>query len=81
MAEDNYSIAGAILSPLLSGMCQEDGFAPIPQHIQSQPTNPLLSTSTDYCYLIFRHDLLCTLDANHNNMRQNRQGMTDANDS
>lgn len=81
MAEDKFSVPGAIPSPLLSGMCEEDGFASIPQHICSRVTNPSSSTSSDYRYLIFGHDLLCTLAANHNDMRRNRQGMTAANDS
>ena len=70
MAEDTISVPDDIPSPLLSGMCEEDGFASIPQHVGSRVTNPSSPTSSDYQYLIFGHDLLYTLAANHNAMRR-----------
>ena len=80
-ANNNYSIAGALPSSLLSGMCKEDGFADIPTHIRSRVTNPSSSTSSDYHYLIFGHDILCSIAANHNDMRLSGKGMTAADDS
>ena len=75
-ANDHYSIAGSIPSPLLCGSCKDDGFADISTHIRSRITNPSASTSSDYRYVIFGHDLMCSIAANHNDMRQHRKGMT-----
>ena len=80
-ASDNYSIAGALPSPLISGSCKEDGFADMPTHIRSRVTNASSSTCSDYRYLIFGYDILCSIAANHNDMRSSGKGMTAANDS
>lgn len=79
-AMDDYSIAGAIPSPLLSGLCTEDGFADLPSHIRSRITSPSAATSADPRYTIFAHDLLCSIAANHNDMRKFGSGMTTADD-
>jgi len=80
-ASDNYSIAGALPSPLISGSCKEDGFADMPIHIRSRVTNASSSISLDYCYLIFSYDILCSIAANHNDMRSSGKGMTATDDS
>ena len=74
-ANDNYYFAGSIPSPLLSGSCEEDGFADIPTHIRSIITNDSSSTGSYYCFAIFRHDLMCSIYENHCDMRQHRKGM------
>ena len=76
---DNYSIAGLIPSPLSSVSCKENGFSDIPTHVCSRLTNDSSSTSSDYCCVIFRHDLMCSIDANHCDMRQHRKCMTSSN--
>ena len=80
-AKDTYSIAGALPSHLLSGYCKEDGFSDLPKQIRSRITSPLSSTSSSPNYLIFCHDLLCSVAANHNDLRQHGKGMTSANDA
>ena len=60
-ANDHYSIAGSIPSPLLSGSCKNDGYADISTHIRSRLTNPSSSMSDDYRYTIFGHDLMCSI--------------------
>ena len=74
-ANENYYISGSIKSPLLSGSCKEDGFADIPAHVCSRLTNASSSASSEYRYAIFGHDLMCSIDANHCDMRQHRKGM------
>ena len=78
-ANDNYYISGSIPSPLLSGSCKEDGFYYIPTHVCSRLTNFSSSTSSDYCYAVFGHDLICSIAANNCNMRQHRKGITSSN--
>ena len=78
-ANDNYYIAGSITSLLLSGSCKEDVFYDIPTHVRSRLTNASSSTSSDYCYAIFGHDLMCSIDANHCDIRQHRKWMTSSN--
>ena len=76
---DRYSIAGAISSSLLSETCKDDGFADIATHTRSKITNASSSTSSDYHYVIFQHDLMCTIAANHIDTRKFRNGMTSSN--
>ena len=73
---DKYSIAGSISPPLLSGSCKEDGFDDILTHVRSILTNDSSSTSSDYHYAIFVHDLMCSIAANHCDMSQHRKVMT-----
>ena len=78
-ANDNYSIAGSIPSPLLSGSCKEDNFSDITTHVCSRITNDSSSTSSDYCYAIFGYGLMCSITSNHCDMRQHRKMMTSSN--
>ena len=78
-ANDNYYIAGSIPSLLLSGSCKEYGFADITTRFFWRLTNNSSSTSSDYRYVIFGHDLMCSISANYCDMRQHRKGMTSSN--
>ena len=80
-AKDDFSIAGAIPSPLLSGSIKEFGFAEIAQHIRSRLTCPSTSTSSDPNYVIFCHDSCCSIASNHCDTRKFGNGMTAADDS
>ena len=80
-AKDRYSIAGALPSVLLSGHCKEDGFSDLPKHVRCRITSPLSPTSTDPRYLIFCHDLLCSVAANHHDLRRHGKGMTASDDA
>ena len=53
--------------------------ADIPTHARSRLRNDSSSTSSDYRYAILGHDLMCSIAANHCNMRQHRKGMTSSN--
>ena len=53
---------------LLSRSCKEDYFANIPTHICSRLKNASPYTSSDYRYVIFGHDLMCSIAADHINM-------------
>ena len=75
----NIFHSGLIPSPLLSGSCKEDGFSDIPTHVCSRITNDSSSTSSDYCYAIFGHELMCSIATNLCNMRQHREWMTSSN--
>ena len=76
---ENYSIMGSIPSPLLSESCKEDGFSNIPTHVRSKLKNASSSTSLDYRYAIFGHDLMCSIAENHFNVHQHRKGVTSSN--
>ena len=58
------------------GWCKEDDFFDILTHIHSRLTNASSSTSSDYCYGILGHDLMCSIVANHYDMRQHRKEIT-----
>ena len=73
-SNDNYSSVGSITLPPLLRCCKEDGFADITTHVCSRLTNDSSSTSSDYCYAMFEHDLMCSIDANHRVIRQHRNG-------
>ena len=75
-ANDNYYIAGSIPSPFLSGLCIEDGLSHIPNHVCSRLINASSSTSSDYCYPIFGHDLMFSIAADHCDMHQHRKEIT-----
>ena len=53
----------------------------IPTQCFSRLTNASSSTSSDHCYAILGHDLMCSFYANYCNMRQHRKGMTSTNTS
>ena len=78
-ANDNYSIARSITSHILSGFCKEDDFSNIPTHVRSTLKNASSSTSSDYRYAIFGHDLMCSIAVNRYKMRQHRKGMNSSN--
>ena len=80
-ANDNYSFAASIPSPLLSGLCKEDGFSDIPTHVCSRLKKYSSSTSSDYRYAVFVHDLMCSIAVNHCDLRQHRKGITSSNTS
>ena len=73
--EKDY-IAGSITSPLLSEPCKEDGFADISTHVCSRLTNASSSKSSDYHYVIFGQDLMCSIAENRLDMCQHRKVMT-----
>ena len=79
--KDNFSIVGAIPSPLLSGSLKSSGFAEIAQHIRSRLTCPSASTSSDPNYVIFCHDLCCSIASNYCDTRKFGNGMTAVDDS
>ena len=60
---------------------KKTGFYDIPTHVHSRLTNSSSSTGSDYRYAIFVHDLMCSISANHCNMRQHRKGKTSSNTS
>ena len=64
-ANDNCSVTGLIPSPLLSGFCEQDGFADITTRVCSRLTNTSSSTSLDHRYAIFGHDLMCSIAENN----------------
>lgn len=81
-APDNYSMLGAIPSPLYSTPTTKHGFADIPKHVRSRVTSPGSPTSSCPRYLILLHDLLCTIASNHSDTRLfSKKGMTAASDS
>ena len=81
-SQDNLSILGAIPSVLLSGLCKDEGFCDVATQLRSRLNSASCTTCSDYRYLIFCHDLLCSLAANHNDMRLfGKGGMTAADDS
>ena len=76
---ENYYIAGSIPSPLLSGSCKEDAFSDILTHVRSRLTNDYSSTSSDYCYAIFGHELMCSISENYCGMSQHSKWMNSSN--
>ena len=80
-ANENYSIAGSIPSPLLSGSCKEGGYAGIPTRVCSRLTCASYSTRSDYCYALFVHDLVRSISTNNCNMRKYRKYMTLSNNA
>ena len=78
-ANDNYSIAGSIPSPLLSGLWKKYCFADIPTQVRPRLTNTYSSTSSDYRYAILGHDLMYSITANNFDMCQHRKGVTSSN--
>ena len=54
-------------------------FSDIPTRVCSRITNASSSTSSEHRYVIFGHELICLISANHIGMRQHRKGATSSN--
>ena len=80
-ANDNYSITGSIPLLILLGYFKEDSFADITTHVLSILINASSSTSSDYRYTMFGHELMCSIATNHFDMRQHRKGTTSSNNA
>ena len=69
-AVDKYcSIIGDILSSMMNWSIEQDGCAPIQQHIRAILTNHLLSASTYPRYVSYYFDVMSNWSATHNDTK------------